>query len=78
MNSYKGVKKLPKYVCVVIDKNGQKIKQKVEGPSSDSVSSVLKSKGFYLVSIKEETIFDKDKFKNQKMIDKSIENCVKI
>lgn len=59
-NSYKGVKKLPKYVCVVIDKNGQKVKQKVEGPSSDAVSSVLKAKGFYLVSIKEETIFDKD------------------
>ena len=56
----KGVKKLPKYVCVVIDKNGQKVKQKVEGPSSDTVSSMLKSKGYYLVSIKEETIFDKE------------------
>jgi len=51
---------LPKYVCVVIDKGGQKVKQKVEGPSSESVASMLKSKGFYLVSIKEETIFDKD------------------
>jgi len=51
---------LPKYVCVVIDKNGQRMKQKVEGPSSDAVSSMLKSKGCYLVSIKEETIFDKD------------------
>jgi len=51
---------LPRYVCVVIDKNGQKVKQKVEGPNSDSVSSVLKAKGFYLVSIKEESIFDKD------------------
>lgn len=57
---YKGVKKLPKYVCVIIDRNGQKIKQKIEGPSTDAVSSVLKSKGNYLVSIKEETIFDKD------------------
>lgn len=51
---------LPRYVCVVIDKNGQKLKQKVEGPNNDAVSSMLKSKGFYLVSIKEETIFDKD------------------
>lgn len=51
---------MPKYVCVAIDKNGQKVKQKVEGPSSEAVSSMLKSKGYYLVSIKEETIFDKD------------------
>jgi len=51
---------LPKYVCVVIDKNGQKAKQKIEGPNSDTVSSMLKSKGYFLVSIKEETIFDKD------------------
>jgi type IV pilus assembly protein PilC len=57
---YKGVKKLPKYVCVIIDRNGQKIKQKIEGPSTDAVSSMLKTKGNYLVSIKEETIFDKD------------------
>jgi len=57
---YKGVKKLPKYVCVLIDKNGQKIKQKIEGPSSDAVTSTLKGKGYYLVSIKEETIFDKE------------------
>jgi type IV pilus assembly protein PilC len=54
------VKKLPKYVCVIIDRNGQKIKQKIEGPSTDAVSSMLKTKGNYLVSIKEETIFDKD------------------
>ena len=54
------MKRLPKYVCVVIDKNGQKVKQKVEGPSNDAVSSMLKAKGYYLVSIKEETIFDKD------------------
>jgi len=51
---------LPKYVCVVIDKNGQKVKQKVDGPNHEAVSSMLKSKGCYLVSIKEETIFDKD------------------
>ena len=51
---------MPKYVCVIIDKNGQKIKQKIEGPSTDAVSSMLKSKGNYLVSIKEETIFDKE------------------
>ena len=51
---------MPKYVCVLIDKNGQKVKQKVEGPSNEAVSSMLKSKGYYLVSIKEETIFDKD------------------
>ena len=54
------MKKLPKYVCVIIDKNGQKIKQKIEGPNPDAVSSMLKSKGNYLVSIKEETIFDKE------------------
>ncbi len=51
---------MPKYVCVIIDRNGQKIKQKIEGPSTDAVSSMLKTKGNYLVSIKEETIFDKD------------------
>ena len=51
---------MSKYVCVVIDKNGQKVKQKIEGPSNDSVASMLKAKGYYLVSIKEETIFDKD------------------
>lgn len=51
---------MPRYVCVVIDKNGQKLKQKIEGSSNDAVSSMLKSKGYYLVSIKEETIFDKD------------------
>ncbi len=51
---------MPKYVCVVIDKNGQKMKQKIEGLSNDSVASMLKAKGYYLVSIKEETIFDKD------------------
>ena len=51
---------MPKYVCVLIDKNGQKIKQKIEGPSSDAVTSTLKGKGYYLVSIKEETIFDKE------------------
>jgi len=57
---YKGVKKLPKYVCVLIDKNGQKVKQKIEGPSTEAVASTLKTKGYYLVSIKEETIFDKE------------------
>ncbi len=51
---------MSKYVCVVIDKNGQKVKQKIEGPSNDSVASMLKAKGYYLVSIKEETILDKD------------------
>ena len=51
---------MPKYVCVIIDKNGQKVKQKIEGPNTDAVSSMLKSKGNYLVSIKEETIFDKE------------------
>lgn len=51
---------MPKYVCVIIDKNGQKVKQKIEGANSDTVSSMLKSKGYWLVSIKEETIFDKD------------------
>ena len=51
---------MPKFVCVLIDKNGQRVKQKIEGPSSDSVSSMLKNKGYYLVSIKEESIFDKD------------------
>lgn len=51
---------MPKYVCVVIDKNGQRVKQKIEGPSSDSVTLMLKAKGYYFVSIKEETIFDKD------------------
>lgn len=51
---------MPKFVCTLIDKNGQRVKQKIEGPSADSISSMLKSKGYYLVSIKEETIFDKD------------------
>lgn len=51
---------MPKYVCVVIDKNGQKLKQRIEGPNNDAVSSMIKAKGYYLVSIKEETIFDKD------------------
>lgn len=51
---------MPKYVCTVIDKNGQKIKQRAEGVDSDVVSAALKAKGYYLVSIKEETIFDKE------------------
>lgn len=51
---------MPKYVCVLISSDGQRVKQKIEGPSSEAVSSMVKSKGSYLVSIKEETIFDKD------------------
>lgn len=51
---------MPKYVCVLIDSNGQRVKQKTEGPSAEAVSAMLKSKGFYLVSIKQETILDKD------------------
>ena len=56
--------KLPKFVCTLIDKNGQRVKQKIEGPSPDAVSTMLKNKGYYLVSIKEESFFDKDFFYN--------------
>lgn len=55
-----GVKTLPKYVCVVIDKDGNRSKQRIEAPSPETVSETLKARNFYLVSIKEESIFDKE------------------
>lgn len=54
------MKRLPKYVCVVIDKDGNRTKQRIEAPSPETVSETLKARNYYLVSIKEEGIFDKE------------------
>lgn len=54
------MKTLPKYVCVVIDKDGNRSKQRVEAASQEVVSESLKARNYYVVSIKEETIFDKE------------------
>ena len=54
------MKRLPKYVCVVIDKDGNRSKQRVEAPSPETVSESLKARNYYLVSIKEESLFDKE------------------
>lgn len=51
---------MPKYVCVVIDKDGNRTKQRMEAPNTEAVSAALKAKNFYLVSVKEEGIFDKE------------------
>lgn len=55
-----GVKKLPKYVCTVIDKDGNRSKQRIEAPSPEVVSETLKARSYYVVSIREEGIFDKE------------------
>ena len=55
-----GVKKLPKYVCTVIDKDGNRSKQRIEAPSQEVVAESLKARNYYLVSVKEEGLFDKE------------------
>ncbi|MBP3285225.1 MAG: type II secretion system F family protein [Clostridia bacterium] len=52
---------MPKYRCVAIDKDGKRDSRiRVEAPNKETVASVLKNKGYYIVSIREETIFDKE------------------
>lgn len=55
-----GVKTLPKYVCVVIDKDGRRSKQRVEAATPETVAATFKARNIYLVSIKEEGLFDKE------------------
>lgn len=57
---HKGVKILPKFVCAVIDKDGRRSKIRVEAPSRNAVMDILKTKGSLLISIKEETIFNRE------------------
>jgi len=52
---------LPKYRCVAIDKAGKRHGRiPVEAPSRDAAAELLKRKDYYIVSIREETIFDKE------------------
>ena len=42
----------------IVDKDGNRSKQRIEAPSPEIVSDTLKSRNYYIVSIKEESIFD--------------------
>ena len=55
-----GVKTLPKYVCVVIDKDGRRSKQRVEAATPETVAATFKARNIYLVSITAEGLFDKE------------------
>ena len=52
---------MPKYTCVAVNKDGKREPRiKLEAPSREAAATLLKSKGYYIVSIREETIWDKE------------------
>jgi len=51
---------LPNYVCTAVEASGKRIKQKIEAPNKDAVVSMLKAKNIYVISVEEETIFNKE------------------
>lgn len=52
---------MPKYRCVAIDKSGKRHGRiPVEAPNREAAAELLKRKDYYIVSIREETIFDKE------------------
>lgn len=52
---------MPKYTCVAVDRDGKRNgRMKIEAPNREAAATLLKSKGYYIVSIREETIWDKE------------------
>lgn len=52
---------MPKYRCVAIDKAGKRHGRiPIEAPNREAAAELLKRKDYYIVSIREETIFDKE------------------
>lgn len=52
---------MPRYRCVAIDKAGKRHGRiPIEAPNRDAAAELLKRKDYYIVSIREETIFDKE------------------
>ena len=51
---------MPKYLYQAIDQSGNKIKDKIEAPNKETVVSMLKTRGLYVVKVEEEDIFNKD------------------
>lgn len=51
---------MPKYIYQALDQAGNKLKDKIEAPNKETVVSMLKSKGLYVVKVTDEDIFNKD------------------
>lgn len=51
---------LPNYIYTAIDQAGKRLKQKVAAPNEDAVKSMLRMKNLYIISIEEESIFNKE------------------
>lgn len=52
---------MPKYRCVAIDKAGKRHGRiPIEAPNREAAAELLKRKDYYIVSIRDETIFDKE------------------
>ena len=51
---------MPKYLYQALDQSGNKIKDKIEAPNKETVVSMLKTRGLYVVKVEEEDIFNKD------------------
>ena len=51
---------MPNFTYTVLDKDGNKLKDKIEAANKEMVVSMLKSKNLYVISIEEENFFNKE------------------
>jgi len=51
---------VPNYIYKALDQSGNKIKDKIEAANKETVVSMLKTKGLFVVTVEEEDIFSKD------------------
>ncbi|MBE5812593.1 MAG: type II secretion system F family protein [Clostridiales bacterium] len=51
---------MPNYIYKALDQSGNKIKDKIEAANKETVVSMLKTKGLFVVTVEEEDIFSKD------------------
>lgn len=56
----RGEKIMPNFTYTVLDKDGNKLKDKIEAANKETVVAMLKSKNLYVISIEEENLFNKE------------------
>ena len=51
---------MPKFLYTALDQSGNKLKDKIEAPSKETVVAMLKSKNLFVIKVEEENLFNRE------------------